>query len=211
MFCLVILFKSILSWQVNRASLRLEGVQYLLEVLGQEGLLSSVRYAAMCGWLGVFGAKSRLEGVGKWRTHLRGDYGCPSCSYSPCVVRPHYLSGVERIPPVLQTVIELHFHQLESWAHTKLRSAICEADHALKQPPSSSSSPSQPSEGKGVGSLASSRFIMAALAMLTSEHEAVDLSLLLNNGVLGLSQTVLRLSGIYIPYLPPRGNMFTPL
>ena len=31
--------------------------------------------------------------------------------------------------------------------------------------------------------------------MLTAEHEVVDLSLLLNEGVLGLAQTALRLAG----------------
>ena len=46
-----------------------------------------------------------------------------------------------------------------------------------------------------VGAFSSSRFIIAAMAMLTAEYEAVDLSLLLNEGVIGLSQTALRLAG----------------
>ena len=33
--------------------------------------------------------------------------------------------------------------------------------------------------------------------MVTSEHKAVDLSLLLNSGLLGLSQTVMRIAGAY--------------
>ena len=47
-----------------------------------------------------------------------------------------------------------------------------------------------------VGAFSSSRFIIAAMAMLTGEHEAVDLSLLLNEGVVGLAQTALRLAGL---------------
>ena len=47
-----------------------------------------------------------------------------------------------------------------------------------------------------VGAFSSSRFIIAAMAMLTAEYEAVDLSLLLNEGVVGLSQTALRLAGL---------------
>lgn len=46
-----------------------------------------------------------------------------------------------------------------------------------------------------VGAFSSSRFIIAAMAMLTAEHEAVDLSLLLNEGVVGIAQTALRLAG----------------
>ena len=46
-----------------------------------------------------------------------------------------------------------------------------------------------------LGSFTSSRFILAHLAMLTSEHGAVDLSLLLSNGLMGLTQSVIRLAG----------------
>ena len=49
-----------------------------------------------------------------------------------------------------------------------------------------------------VGAFSSSRFIIAAMAMLTAEYEAVDLSLLLNEGVVGLSQTALRLAGLLL-------------
>lgn len=46
-----------------------------------------------------------------------------------------------------------------------------------------------------VGVFSISRFIVAYLGMLTTEHEAVDISVLTNSGFLGLSQTVLRLAG----------------
>ena len=49
-----------------------------------------------------------------------------------------------------------------------------------------------------IGTFTSSRFIVASLAMLTCEHEAVDLSLLLSNGLLGLTQSVVRLSGVCV-------------
>ena len=43
-----------------------------------------------------------------------------------------------------------------------------------------------------VGSSAHSRFLLSALSMLTGEHEAVDLSMLVSEGLLGLSQSVMR-------------------
>lgn len=46
-----------------------------------------------------------------------------------------------------------------------------------------------------VGVFTTSRFIIALLGMLTSEHDAVDISALIDNGFLGLSQTVMRLAG----------------
>lgn len=49
--------------------------------------------------------------------------------------------------------------------------------------------------GYTLGSFTSSRFILAHLAMITSEHGAVDLSLLLSNGLMGLTQSVVRLAG----------------
>ena len=45
-----------------------------------------------------------------------------------------------------------------------------------------------------IGPFSTSRFIMASLSMLTMEHEAVDLALLLDSGLLGLSQTIIRLT-----------------
>ena len=52
-----------------------------------------------------------------------------------------------------------------------------------------------------VGCLPVSRFILATLGMLTSEHHANNISLLLNSGLLALTQTVLRLIGEYWPRL----------
>ncbi len=46
-----------------------------------------------------------------------------------------------------------------------------------------------------LGSLSTSRFLLAHLAMLTGEHSAVDLSSLLTGGLMGLAQSVIRLAG----------------
>ena len=43
-----------------------------------------------------------------------------------------------------------------------------------------------------------SRFLLATLGILTTEHRANSVSLLLNSGVLALTQTVLRLIGKFI-------------
>ena len=48
-----------------------------------------------------------------------------------------------------------------------------------------------------LGNLPQSRFILAHLGLLVSEHHGHSLSLLLNSGVLALSQSILRLVGMY--------------
>ena len=50
-------------------------------------------------------------------------------------------------------------------------------------------------EKLSVGALPQSRFLLAHLGLLVSEHQGHSLSLLLNSGVLALTQTILRLVG----------------
>ena len=50
-------------------------------------------------------------------------------------------------------------------------------------------------EGVSLGCLSMSRTILATLGMLTTEHHANSVSLLLNSGLLALTQTVLRIIG----------------
>ena len=52
-------------------------------------------------------------------------------------------------------------------------------------------------EKLSLGALPQSRFLLAHLGLLVSEHHGQSLSLLLNSGVLALSQTILRLVGKY--------------
>ncbi|CAI8025922.1 E3 ubiquitin-protein ligase HERC2 [Geodia barretti] len=163
---------------MDRAALRQEGVRYLLEVVRQDSLLPSVQYAALCGWLGL-------------------------TSSGPSVLKLHYLNGVEHLPPSLRTSLELDQQKVQQWAVGRLRRAVWEIQLALRREKTQArkmEGEREREQGAGdvtgytVGSFSSSRFIIAAIAMLTGEHEAVDLSLLLNEGVVGLAQTALRLA-----------------
>ena len=51
------------------------------------------------------------------------------CSIS----RPHYLANVEHTPPALLSSLELEFHRVERWMLSRLRSAVWEVEHALRQ------------------------------------------------------------------------------
>ena len=50
-------------------------------------------------------------------------------------------------------------------------------------------------EKLSLGALPQSRFMLAHLGLMVSEHHGHSLSLLLNSGVLALTQTILRLVG----------------
>ena len=50
-------------------------------------------------------------------------------------------------------------------------------------------------ETLSIGALPSSRFLLATLGLLVAEHYSNSLSLLLNSGVLALTQSILRLTG----------------
>lgn len=137
--------------------------------------------------------------------------------------KPHYLCNAEHVYPSLLATLELKFQELNQWMVKKLRSLVLEADLTLKKR-SAGGTAATTGSGSGsnvtVGMFTISRFIVALLGMLTSEHEAVDVSVLVASGFLGLSQTVFRLAGTApgdsnneeyeaigpdaIPYLRPR-------
>ena len=71
-----------------------------------------MKYSIICGWLGVIKTAS---------------------SQQQSVAKPHYISGVENIPPALQTQLELDFQDLELWVIKRLRGSVVEAEQALKQ------------------------------------------------------------------------------
>lgn len=49
--------------QSVRANIRLEGVRFLLQILAKDELMASVKYAVICGWLGVIEAGGRWAGA----------------------------------------------------------------------------------------------------------------------------------------------------
>ena len=150
------------SVQVERAELRLEGVRYLLEVTGQSGLLSSVQYAALCGWLGLGNATGRyihcveflahgglctvplthsvslsltllLSRLCSFARHHSLVFPPPLPYFSHSMPKSHYLSGVEHIPPDLRTRLELELQRMQHWVVGKLRQSVWQAQLALKR------------------------------------------------------------------------------
>lgn len=49
--------------------------------------------------------------------------------------------------------------------------------------------------GLSLGALPVARFLLSALGVLTADHRSGDVCVILNSGVLGLAQTIMRLAG----------------
>jgi E3 ubiquitin-protein ligase HERC2 len=60
--------------------------------------------------------------------------------------------------------------------------------------------------GPSLGTIPQARFLLVMLSMLTLQHGANNLDLLLNSGTLALTQTALRLIGRLELALGPLGN-----
>lgn len=104
---------------------------------------------------------------------------------------PHFLSNVELIPPQERLLLELEFKSINEWTIRKLKTIVIVADSEISH-----------GGAKELSTLASkqySRMLVLLLSMLTSEHQNVILAHLVGSGLVGLLQTVIRLTGSLLP------------
>ena len=96
-------------------------------------------------------------------------------------VMSNCLSHVNLIPPYDRVVLQTTFSKLSRWAVDALRRHVISANVMLN-------------DSGVLGMLPQARFILATIGLLSTEHLASGVSLLLNSGVLGLTQAILRLA-----------------
>ncbi|XP_022244118.1 E3 ubiquitin-protein ligase HERC2-like isoform X2 [Limulus polyphemus] len=184
--------------QVHRAKIRQKGLESILNLLERDHLIPSVKYALLNGWQGIISAgliKSQLT--------------------------PHCLENVNCIPPYDRVMLELASAALLSRITTKFRSLVLQAETQCLQSRISSQHSSCGAVSGAINKHArnktalnreiemgltsislmkstvwpSARFLLSTLCMLTADHHAPEISLLLNSGALALTQTLLRLLG----------------
>uniref|UniRef100_A0A673CR73 HECT-type E3 ubiquitin transferase n=1 Tax=Sphaeramia orbicularis TaxID=375764 RepID=A0A673CR73_9TELE len=162
--------------QLERAEVRLEGIDTMLKLASKSFLLPSVQYAMLCGWQRVI-----PEGT---------NIGEP---LSDC------LKDVDLIPPFNRMLLEVTFGKLYSWAIQNVRNILLEASARFKelgvQPVPLQTITNENPAGPSLGTIPQARFLLAMIHMLSLKHGANSLSLLLNSGVLALTQSILRLIG----------------
>ncbi|XP_019484450.1 PREDICTED: E3 ubiquitin-protein ligase HERC2 [Hipposideros armiger] len=162
--------------QLERAEVRLEGIDTILKLATRNSLLPSVQYAMFCGW-------QRLipQGI---------DIGEP---LTDC------LKDVDLIPPFNRMLLEVTFGKLYAWAVQNIRNILMDANAKFKelgiQPVPLQTITNENPSGPSLGTTPQARFLLVMLSMLTLQHGARTLTLLLNSGTLALAQTALRLIG----------------
>ncbi|GAB1604494.1 E3 ubiquitin-protein ligase HERC2-like [Argonauta hians] len=176
--------RSSLHHQVQRAKLRLKGIQNMLILTHKEHLIPSAKYSILCGWLGLLSLKNKV-----------------------CEPVPHCLANINLIPPCDKILLEMTFSDLYKWAVKELRNIILEVEVTLKVANRNSPRMNQDNskECLSIGCLPQSRFLLACIGILMSQHQPNSLSMLLNSGLLGLTQSILRLTG-RDPYGPIPDN-----
>ncbi|XP_062306104.1 E3 ubiquitin-protein ligase HERC2 [Osmerus eperlanus] len=162
--------------QLERAEVRLEGIDTMLKLASKSFLLPSVQYSMLCGWQRVV-----PEGT---------NIGEP---LSDC------LKDVDLIPPFNRMLLEVTFGKLYSWAIQNVRTILLDATARFKelgvQPVPLQTITNENPAGPSLGTIPQARFLLAMLHMLSLKHGANSLSLLLNSGTLALTQSILRLIG----------------
>ncbi|TMS20567.1 E3 ubiquitin-protein ligase HERC2 [Larimichthys crocea] len=162
--------------QLERAEVRLEGIDTMLKLASRCFLLPSVQYAMLCGWQRVI-----PEGT---------NIGEP---LSDC------LKNVDLIPPFNRMLLEVTFGKLYSWAIHNVRNILLEASARFKelgvQPVPLQTITNENPAGPSLGTIPQARFLLSMVHMLSLKHGSNSLSLLLNSGILALTQSILRLIG----------------
>ncbi|XP_035763485.1 E3 ubiquitin-protein ligase HERC2 [Neolamprologus brichardi] len=162
--------------QLERAEVRLEGIDTMLKLASKSFLLPSVQYAMLCGWQRII-----PEGT---------NIGEP---LSDC------LKDVDLIPPFNRMLLEVTFGKLYSWAIQNVRNILLEASARFKelgvQPVPLQTITNENPAGPSLGTIPQARFLLAMIHMLSLKHGSNSLSLLLNSGILALTQSILRLIG----------------
>ena len=163
-----------LSRQVTRAELRFAGICSLIELLNCCPMLPSVKYSALCGWMSLL------------RPTRYGHCLIPcSCNHSTLFSHPltNCLSNVEHAPSYLLVQLEQEYWLLTNHTLHGLRSSLWEASQALRH-----------ARGASISNFTVSRFIFLYAGMLTTMQIPTSLAFLVNDGALGLTQTMLRLT-----------------
>ncbi|XP_031697839.1 putative HERC2-like protein 3 [Anarrhichthys ocellatus] len=109
------------------------------------------------------------------------------------------LKDVDLIPPFNRMLLEVTFGKLYSWAIQNVRNILLEAGVRFKelgvQPVPLQTITNENPAGPSLGTIPQARFLLAMVHMLSLKHGSNSLSLLLNSGLLALTQSILRLIG----------------
>lgn len=111
----------------------------------------------------------------------------------------HCLSNINLVPPTDRVLLESTYAKINTWALNILSASVRFADSTFKMTELNpgTSADNYNRGGLSLGALPVARFLLSALGVLTADHRPGDVCIVLNSGVLGLTQTIMRLAGPY--------------
>ncbi|KAK8718518.1 hypothetical protein OTU49_014687, partial [Cherax quadricarinatus] len=168
--------------QMDRAEMRLRGIEMFLSLVQKSNFLPSVRLTLINGWLGLlpFAPKNTL-------------------------VLPDCLENIPLVPVYQRAVLKASWAKVWEWAVGELRAHVlkaeqfCVAAHSSgrllkgRDNPTYKDSNISCRDHNILASMPLSRFILGLVCLSTRAHCGADLSLLISGGLLALMQTLLRL------------------
>lgn len=170
--------------QMERAEMRLRGIEMFLGLVQKSNFLPSVRLALINGWLGLlpFAPKNML-------------------------LLPDCLENIPLVPVYQRAVLRAAWARVWEWVVSELRAHVLKAEqycataHSSGRLQKNRENPSCKDLNLScrdkyvLASMPLSRFILALVCLSTRAHGGSDLSLLISGGLLALMQTLLRLIG----------------
>ncbi|XP_037077215.1 E3 ubiquitin-protein ligase HERC2-like [Pollicipes pollicipes] len=164
-----------LTCQMERAGLRLRGLDMVHGLLAKTHLVASARVHLLMGWLGL-GPTLKAS-----HTPL------PSC-----------LDGVRRSRPYERAQLLVQHGRLQQLAAHQLRQLAADAEQQFRGRSCKSTRLKENlnhMDQNGLSTLPSARFLLPLLAVLSGEHGPDVGSMLVSSGLLATAQTLLRLLG----------------
>uniref|UniRef100_T1IYS2 HECT-type E3 ubiquitin transferase n=1 Tax=Strigamia maritima TaxID=126957 RepID=T1IYS2_STRMM len=162
--------------QVERAEIRKQGCENILNLFKKSYLIPSVKYSLFNGWMGLINANYKIRDP------------IPQC-----------LENVELIPPFDRALLKLTFSHLIVWTVDELRALVHETETQIRLRSGRGGALPKDSRNKDrhrtAAFLSNARVLIMLLGLLTADHHANEVSLLINSGVLALTQTIIRLVG----------------
>eukprot|EP00118_Oscarella_pearsei_P022140 m.252836 g.252836 ORF g.252836 m.252836 type:complete len:3992 (+) comp40356_c1_seq2:177-12152(+) len=115
---------------------------------------------------------------------LCGWNGLVPLKFQQSLALSHYLNDVQLIPAREQLILEDAFQQVNQWAVGRLTTMVRDSNEILQR-----------DRSRTIASLPSSRTLVLLINTLTSELGSAGLSHVVNSGVVGILQSVVKLTG----------------
>ncbi|XP_063244096.1 E3 ubiquitin-protein ligase HERC2 isoform X2 [Bacillus rossius redtenbacheri] len=168
--------RKVLYCQVQRARIRIQGMEMMHELLKRDYLIPSIKYSLLNGWLGLAHKKNFL-----WEDSV------------------YCLNNIQLVNPYQKVEVLLAQTKITSWAVEALREHVQMANYPKKVHKLKGKGSLNQGTYSWLRKIPWARFLLTILGMLTGSHHATEINLIVNSGVLALIQTLLRHIGPEFP------------